>query len=446
MAHGAGGKDSSDLMREIFGRHFANPALERMEDASPINLRGGSACVSTDSFVVTPVEFPGGDIGKLAVCGSVNDVLMMGATPKFLTCGYILEEGLSMQTLDRVAASMAEAARGAGVIIVAGDTKVIERRGGSGEASGLMINTMCIGEFDPSRACEITAANAKPRDAIIVSGTLGDHHACILSARMGVKNGIKSDCAVLAQVTRALLDGGIDVHVMRDITRGGLATVLNEIAASSGVGIEIEENSIPENPEVKAFCGIMGLDPLYMGNEGKLAVFVGEADAARALEIMRNTELGRNARIIGRVAESRGDLGRACEEVNSIIGNSVNAYGNKENEQEENNLTIRENSNARNCEKGGGAENYSIIEKKSKTGSNEEMMRKENYLNYGNKLHKRYDEAINAENNNPKTYANGNAGEILTANFGAPAVRMRTRLGGTRRIDMLVGEGLPRIC
>jgi hydrogenase expression/formation protein HypE len=358
MAHGAGGKDSGDLMREVFGRHFANPVLERMEDASPIDLRSDFACVSTDSFVVTPVEFPGGDIGKLAVCGSVNDVLMMGATPKYLTCGYILEEGLSIETLDRVVESMAKEARDSGIIIVAGDTKVIERRGAmpgstdgvvASESSGLMINTTCIGEFETSQARGISAANAKPRDAVIVSGTLGDHHACILSARMGIKNGIQSDCAALAPITRTLIDCGVDVHVMRDITRGGLATGLNEIAATSGGGIEIEESAVPVDSEVRAFCGIMGLDPLYMGNEGKLAVFVGEADEARALEIMRNKELGRNARIIGRVADTA-------------------------------------------------------------------------------------------------AYAGGDTGAIPVTGFGASAVRMRTRLGGTRRIDMLIGEGLPRIC
>jgi hydrogenase expression/formation protein HypE len=329
MAHGAGGKDSSDLMRAVFGRHFSNPVLDSLEDASILALPAGDVCVSTDSFVVTPVIFPGGDIGKLAVCGSVNDVLMMGAKPRYLTCGYILETGLSMNLLDRVAESMARAATEAGVTIAAGDTKVIERRGG--DEPGLMINTTCIGV----RSCEdIGAANAKPGDAIIVSGTLGDHHACILSARMGITNGIESDCAVLAPVTEALLAGGADVHVMRDITRGGLATVLNEIAVSSGVDIEIEDGAAPITSEVKAFCGIMGLDPLYMGNEGKLAVIVGASDEERALSLIRSTGLGRNAAVIGHISEVSG----------------------------------------------------------------------------------------------------------------APVVKMRTRIGGTRRIDMLIGEGLPRIC
>jgi hydrogenase expression/formation protein HypE len=329
MAHGAGGKDSSDLMRGIFGRRFSNPVLDSMEDAACLALPAGDVCVSTDSFVVTPVEFPGGDIGKLAVCGSVNDVLMMGAKPRYLTCGYILETGLSMKLLDRVAESMARAAGEAGVTIAAGDTKVIERR--SAGEPGLMINTTCIGVR--SRA-GIGAANARAGDAVIVSGTLGDHHACILSARMGITNGIESDCAVLAPVTEALLAGGADVHVMRDITRGGLATVLNEIAVSSGVDIEIEDGAVPVTGEVKAFCGIMGLDPLYMGNEGKLAAIVAAEDEERALALIRSCALGRDAAVIGHISEVSGD----------------------------------------------------------------------------------------------------------------PVVKMRTRIGGTRRIDMLIGEGLPRIC
>jgi hydrogenase expression/formation protein HypE len=272
--------------------------------------------------VVTPPEFPGGDIGKLAVCGTINDVLMMGAVPKYLTCGFILEAGLEIALLERVVRSMADAAAEAGVIIVAGDTKVIEHRGGAGQqggseqASGLFINTTGIGvprtsiasttSTTPTATTASTpptpsALNAKPGDAIIVSGTLGDHHACILSARMGITNGIKSDCAILAEIPDALYHTGIEVRTMRDVTRGGLGTVINEIGASSGVQIELEEGSIPVNPEVKAFCGIMGLDPIYMGNEGKLIVIVAEKDREQALAIIRATAVGKDARIIGHI-------------------------------------------------------------------------------------------------------------------------------------------------
>jgi hydrogenase expression/formation protein HypE len=306
MAHGSGGVDSLLLTRAIFGKRFANETLDRLEDAAVLALpdaRGRSIVVSTDSFVVTPLAFPGGDIGKLAVCGTVNDVLMMGGVPAYLTCGFIIEEGLALPALDRIVASMARAASGA--MIVAGDTKVVERRPGA--APGLFINTTGIGfmrEDIVSGAFSAPKADAAHAgDAVIVSGSLGDHHACILSARLGVENGIKSDCATLDDVVGALYEAGADVHAMRDVTRGGLATVLNEIAEASGALIEIDEESIPVTGEVKAFCGVMGLDPLYMGNEGKMVAIVSGEDAERARAAMCGTENGRGARVIGRVAE-----------------------------------------------------------------------------------------------------------------------------------------------
>jgi hydrogenase expression/formation protein HypE len=269
--------------------------------------------VSTDSFVVTPLEFKGGDIGKLAVCGTVNDVLMMGAIPKYLTCGFILETGLEIARLDRIVASMAAEARAAGVLIVAGDTKVIEgrtnadRAGGSDVGGeGLMINSTGIGFLragtDIARAP--SAAKARPGDAVIVSGNLGDHHACILSARMGVESDIESDCASLGETTDALFRAGSEVHVLRDVTRGGLGAVLNEIADASGVTIELSERALPVDPKVAAFCGVMGLDPIYMGNEGKMVVFVPKVAAERAVALMRATEAGRGARVIGAVRET----------------------------------------------------------------------------------------------------------------------------------------------
>jgi len=286
MAHGSGGASSADLMRRIFLKHFNGEILERLDDAAVVD----GLAISTDTFVVLPLVFPGGDIGKLAVCGTVNDVLMSGAEPRYLTCGFILETGLPVEVLDDICSSLAEAAAEAGVTIIAGDTKVVE---GRGEGGGLMINTTGIGTIDAK------PAGIRPGDIVIVSGNLGDHHAAILSARMGIKNSIQSDCASLAPIICALRETGVEIHAMRDVTRGGLATVLNELAEASGIGIELEEGSIPVSPEVKAFCGIMGLDPLYMGNEGKMALAVAPEDAERALAAIRETKIGRDAAIVG---------------------------------------------------------------------------------------------------------------------------------------------------
>jgi hydrogenase expression/formation protein HypE len=332
-------------MREIFGKRFANATLDRLEDAAVLAPPGGGrVVVSTDSFVVTPLVFAGGDIGKLAVCGTVNDVLMMGAVPEYLTCGFILEEGLDLGTLDLIAESMARESAAAGMTIVAGDTKVIERRAGADAgllrygalpdfeerragpeaAPGLFVNTTGIGYLRGGIAsgdvAAPVAAAARAGDAVIVSGCLGDHHACILSARLGVENGIKSDCASLLDVTDALYESGSRIHVMRDVTRGGLATVLNEIAASSGALIELDEWSIPVSDEVTAFCGIMGLDPLSMGNEGKMVAIVDGGDADGALAAIKATEHGKDARIIGRVAPASAPGGPAGLVVRTRVG------------------------------------------------------------------------------------------------------------------------------
>ena len=297
MAHGSGGKSSQELMRDIFGKHFSNEVLDRMEDAAVLEVNGKIA-FSTDSFVVTPLIFKGGDIGKLCVCGTVNDLLMMGAEPKYLTCGFILEEGLDTEVLEKTVASMAKQAKEAGVIIAAGDTKVVEGNG------GMYINTTGIGVIPEGRT--VTAEGAKPGDAIIVSGNLGDHHACILSARMEIENDIKSDCGCLKDITDALFEGGINVHTMRDVTRGGLGTIINEIADTSGCRIDIEEKALPVDPEVRGFADILGLDPVYMGNEGKMIAIVPEEQAEKALKLMKATEHGKNAAIIGKVSEGSG--------------------------------------------------------------------------------------------------------------------------------------------
>ena len=294
MVHGSGGQATGQLIHDIFSREFHNDILSQMEDAALLPAAEQIA-VTTDSFVVTPLEFPGGDIGRLSVCGTVNDLLMRGAIPKYLTCGFILEEGLEIAQLKRIVHSMADTAREAGVQIVAGDTKVIEGKG------GLYINTTGLG-FVP-QGYEVSASGAQAGDAILLSGNMGDHHAAILSQRMKIENSILSDNAPLGAMVEALRQGGISIHSMRDITRGGLATVLKELADASQTCFMIEEERIPVSAQVKDFCGLLGLDPFYMGNEGKMAVILPAGQADRAIEIMRKTIYGQDACAIGQVCE-----------------------------------------------------------------------------------------------------------------------------------------------
>lgn len=307
MAHGSGGRATNELISGLFAAEFDNPVLAAMEDAAVV---AGSEriALTTDSFVVTPLEFAGGDIGRLCVCGTVNDLLMRGAVPKYLTCGFILQEGLETELLQRVVHSLAETAREAGVIVVAGDTKVTEGNG------GLIINTAGIGFVQEQ--VNISAGACEAGDALIVSGNLGDHHAAILSARLGIRNTIRSDCAPLGEMVQSLIRAGIEVHCLRDITRGGLATVAKELAESSAVTFELEEELLPVDPQVRDFCGLMGLDPLYMGNEGKLLAVVAKKDAVRACEMMRACAYGAQAAVIGQVTDTQ--AGSAC--VKTAIG------------------------------------------------------------------------------------------------------------------------------
>ncbi len=297
LAEGAGGISTARLISEVFAKHFQNPILAGMEDAAVVN---GSAkiAITTDSFVVTPLFFKGGDIGRLAVAGTVNDLLMRGATPRYLTAAFIIETGTDTQTLDRIAQSMAETAREAGVTIVAGDTKVVE---GDGQ---VFVSTTGVGLVPDG--VEIGASCAKVGDAVLLSGTLGDHHAALLSARMGIENEIQSDAAPLTAMVQALLSAGIHLHAMRDVTRGGLGTVLTELAEASDVGITLEEASLPLTPAVKSFCGLLGLSPLYMGNEGKLVALLPAEEAQRALEIVRSSPYGERACVIGKVEAGEG--------------------------------------------------------------------------------------------------------------------------------------------
>ena len=300
LAHGSGGVLSHELIRDVFARHFANRFLDDLGDAAVVGeLPPGRVALTTDSYVVQPLFFPGGDIGELAVCGTVNDLAVAGAQPLYLTAGFILEEGLAMETLERVVTSMAATARAAGVVIVTGDTKVV----GHGAADGLFINTAGVGVVPPGT--ELGPAYLRPGDALLVNGTLGDHGLAVMLQREGLAfdSALESDTAPLNGLIAALLDAVPgQVRCMRDATRGGLATVLNEWGeAAPGVGIEIEEAALPVREAVRAACEFLGLDPLYVANEGKVVVAVAAAAADAALTALRAHPLGRDAAIIGRV-------------------------------------------------------------------------------------------------------------------------------------------------
>ena len=295
MAHGSGGASTSELIESVFAKHFKNDVLDRMEDSAVV-MGSERIAVTTDSFVVTPYFFNGGDIGRLSVCGTVNDLLMSGAVPKYITCGCILEEGMDMDDLDKIIESMAKTAEEAGVMVITGDTKVVEKRG---EFGGIMINTTSVG-FMPD-GVSLSPAGCKDGDAIIVSGNLGDHHATILSNRMNIKNDIKSDNAPLSEMVRGLIENKVKLHAMRDVTRGGLGTVLSEFSKASNVEIDIYQDKLPVSAEVRDFSKMLGLDPVYMGNEGKMMCVVSGEDAQKALDIIRNSKYGEDAQIIGEV-------------------------------------------------------------------------------------------------------------------------------------------------
>jgi len=291
---GSGGKASQRLIKDIFVKHFSNDVLDRLDDAALIEVNGPLA-MSTDSFTVTPLVFPGGDIGSLAVNGTVNDVAMLGAKPLYLSCAFILEEGLEMEVLEQVVRSAAQAANQAGVKIVTGDTKVVPK----GAVDRMFINTTGIGEV-LAQPCP-QGHRAAPGDAILVSGTMGDHGLTILATREGLsfEAPIQSDCAGLNHLIAKLLAAIPEIHVLRDPTRGGLATTLNEIAGQSQVQCLIREETVPVNPVVAAGCSFLGLDPLYLANEGKLICILPAEHAEQALKIMHQDELGKNAAHIG---------------------------------------------------------------------------------------------------------------------------------------------------
>jgi hydrogenase expression/formation protein HypE len=304
LGHGSGGRLSAELLRNVFLPVLKNPALARLEDQATVEVNGVRLCFTTDSFVVKPLFFPGGDIGSLAVHGTINDLAVGGARPLFLSAAFILEEGFSMAELRRITESLARAAEAAGVPIVTGDTKVVER----GDGDGVYITTTGIGLAPPD--LRLSAANARPGDAVILSGFIGDHGICILTQRegLGLESTVETDSAPLHTLVAAILAATQEVRCMRDPTRGGLASTLNEIAAQSRVGIAVEEQSIPVHDAVRGACELLGLDPLYVANEGKLVAIVAKKAMEPTLQAMRAHPLGRDAVVIGYVTANEPGL------------------------------------------------------------------------------------------------------------------------------------------
>lgn len=299
LAHGAGGKATHTLIEAVFLEAFRNPLLEPLEDQAVFTAGGARLAFTTDSFVVSPLFFPGGDIGELAVNGTVNDLAMSGARPLHLSAGFILEEGFPVADLERIARSMAAAAAAAGVQVVTGDTKVVQR----GKADGCYVTTAGVGVLE--RPVSLGAANARPGDAVIVSGPVGDHGITVMLARgeLDIESDVESDTAPLAGLVDRLLDATSGVRCLRDATRGGVATILNEVARASEVAVVVDEDTVPVRPEVRGACEILGLDPLYVACEGRLVAVVDGGEADAAVQALRSHPLGEGAAVIGRVKD-----------------------------------------------------------------------------------------------------------------------------------------------
>ncbi len=304
MAHGGGGKLMHQLLENVFGPAFSNPILDTRHDSAQFVVPSGRLAMTTDSYVVRPLFFPGGDIGSMAVHGTVNDLAMSGARPLYLSCAFIIEEGLPMETLWRVVCSMRDAAKKCGVQIITGDTKVVDK----GKGDGLFINTAGIGVIEDSAS--ISPQNVRPSDVVIVSGDLGRHGMAIMAVREGLQfeTTIESDSAPVHEAVLDLLKSNIEVHCLRDLTRGGLASALNEIAEIAGVKIAVEEQLIPVREDVHAACEMLGLDPLHVANEGRFVAFVAARDAERALTILGCNDVSSGAAIIGKVMEKSAPL------------------------------------------------------------------------------------------------------------------------------------------
>ena len=300
LAHGAGGKQTNELIDQVFKKHFSNPDLTS-DDAAVLSLDTEKIAFTTDGFIVSPQEFPGGNIGKLSICGTVNDLACMGARPRYLSCAFVIEEGYSMEKLERIASAMEKTAAEAGVRIVAGDTKVA----GKGQVDGVFITTTGIGTLQEGG--RTSGFSARPGDAIIVSGDIGRHGLTILLARedLGIDAEVTSDCAPLWECVESMLGVTQDIHVIRDATRGGVGTVLYEIAEQSGVGILLDRAKIPVQESVQGVCGMLGLEPLYLACEGRLVVFAPRQYAEKLVEVLHTLKPSAQAAIIGEVTEDQ---------------------------------------------------------------------------------------------------------------------------------------------
>ena len=298
LAHGAGGRQTSELIHEVFEAHFSNP-LFTPDDAAVIEMDAGKIAMSTDGFIVSPFEFPGGNVGKLSICGTVNDLSCMGAQPLYLTCAFVIEEGFPMDKLEEIAASMEKTAGEVGVRIVAGDTKVA----GKGQVDGVFITTTGVGRI--REGIKTGGALARPGDAVIVTGDVGRHGCTILLARdeYGIEADVASDCAPLWKNVEAVLDAAPDVHVIRDATRGGVGTVLYEIAEQSKVGVRINAEDVPVDGAVRGVCGMLGLEPLYLACEGRLVIITPKETADQVLEALRKCKYSENAAVIGEITD-----------------------------------------------------------------------------------------------------------------------------------------------
>jgi len=299
LGHGSGGILSHELISSVFVKHFSNPLLIQQGDSALLDVDKGKLAFTTDSYVVDPVFFPGGNIGKLAVCGTVNDLAVSGAVPKYISAGFIIEEGFPMSDLEEIVVSMAEEAKRAGVMIVTGDTKVVNR----GQCDKIFINTSGIGLLDEKHEHISSGKRISAGDKIIINGSVAQHGMAIMAVRNfgSFKADIQSDCASLNHIIHEVLDSGADVKFMRDATRGGLATVMCEIASKQETGVLLHEEHIPVDENVRGMCELLGFDPLYVANEGKVVMVVGVGDEAKVLEVMRKNPLGSGAALIGEI-------------------------------------------------------------------------------------------------------------------------------------------------
>ena len=303
LEHGSGGKLSLRLIKDLFIKHFDNPILQRQTDSALLNISSDLIAFTTDSYVVDPLFFPGGNIGKLAVCGTVNDLAVSGADPKYISVSFIIEEGFSLGELEKIVSGIAAEAEKTGVLIVTGDTKVVNK----GKCDKLFINTAGIGILDEKFKHISTGDNIKTGDKIILNGTIGDHGMAIMAARnfAGFNTDIKTDCAGLNRMIKDILNNGCNIKFMRDATRGGIANILCELTENSGISIEIDESKVPIKESVRGMCELLGFDPFYVANEGKVIIIASAEDAGRVIEIMKTNEFGKNCAVIGEITDNQ---------------------------------------------------------------------------------------------------------------------------------------------